>query len=304
MDRFAALRAFVRVVEAKGFAAAAREIGQSRSAVNRLVIGLEETLGAQLLNRSTRKVSPTANGEAFYERARQILGDLEEAERAVREHHDEPVGPMRINAPMSFGIRHLSPAVADFMAEQRRVQIQLVLDDRFIDPVEEGYDIVVRISEPDEMTTMVDHRIVAMKRVLCAAPIYLEKAGTPTSPDDLNRHQCLHYGNLASGNLWRLTSPDGGLTSVDVEGALCSNNGEVLKDAAVRGLGVVLLPTFIVGPELQAGRLVTVLNDFAPPEMILCAIYPPARHLSAKVRIFTDFLYERFGERPYWDLVD
>ena len=300
MDKLAAMRAFVTVVDQGGFAAAARVTGQSRSAVNRLVIALEDDLGVQLLNRTTRRVSPTANGVAFHERAREILGDLDDAERDVRQSHREAVGRLRVNAPMSFGTMHLGPAVADFMAKHPRLQVDLQLNDRFVDIVGEGFDLAIRIAEPQEDTSFVDVRICEARRVICAAPAYLAEHGRPTHPRDLRHHACLHYGE--AGNLWRLIGPEGSL-AVHVDPVLSSNNGEVLRDAAVRGIGICLLPTFVVGAELQAGRLATVLADFVPPRLMLSAIYPPSRHLSAKLRLFTDFLVDRFGGGPHWDLV-
>jgi DNA-binding transcriptional LysR family regulator len=303
MDKLAALKAFIAVTEESGFAAAARRLGQSRSSVNRLVINLEESLGVQLLNRTTRRVALTASGRAFYERVEALLADLDEAERSLGEAQDEPVGPMRINAPMSFGTLHLSPLIAEFMARYPAVQIELRLNDRFVDVVEEGYDLTIRIAEPDEESQLVDHRIAPVRRVLCAAPDYLACRGAPGAPAALADHDCLHYGYLPTGTRRRLVGPDGP-HAVAVKGMLCSNNGEVLRDAAVRGLDIALLPTFIAGGELQAGRLVTVLAGYPPVSLTLCAIYPPSRHLSAKVRLFTDLLVERFGDRPYWDLVE
>jgi len=302
MDRFAALTAFVATVDHGGFAAAARALGTSRSAVNRHVIALEEELGARLLNRTTRSVAPTATGQAFHERAVAILQELTEAERAVARDDGEPAGSLRINAPMSFGTLHLAPAVTAFMTHHPQVRIELRLDDRHIDPVSEGFDLTVRIAEPDERSGLVDHRIVEIKRVICASPAHLERHGAPRHPSELRTRPCLHYGNLASGNFWRLDGPDGA-AGVHVNGVLCSNNAEILREAATAGLGIALLPTFIAGGELQAGRLVSVLADYAPPQLFLCAVYPPGRHLSAKVRLFVDFLTERFGDRPYWDLV-
>jgi DNA-binding transcriptional LysR family regulator len=302
MDKFGALRAFVTVVEAGGFAAAARLLGVSRSAVNRLVIALEDDLGAQLLNRTTRRVAPTATGNAFYQRAKTVLDGLEEAERGVGEVQREAKGEMRINAPMSFGTLHLAPAVAEFMVRYPGVRIQLELNDRFVDVIEEGFDLTVRIWEPREDANLVDHRIAPVRRVLCAAPAFLKQQGMPAHPRQLERLPCLHYGNLATGHRWRLLGADGG-HSIQVAGVLCSNNGEVLRDAAVNGLGIALLPTFIAGAELQAGRLVTILDGYRPPDLTLCVIYPLSRHLSAKIRLFTDFLTGRFGGRPYWDLV-
>lgn len=303
MDKIAALTAYVTVVEQNGFAAAARTMGQSRSAVNRMVIALEDELGAQLLNRTTRRVSPTANGAAFYERARAILEDLADAERELGESQEDIAGQLRVNAPMSFGTMHLSSAIADFSAQHPQLRIELHLNDRLVDIVEEGFDIAIRIAEPRDDSSLVDFRICEARRVICASPDYLAQHGQPERPDDLKRHACLHYGNLPSGNLWRLIGPRGS-TGVHVNNVLCSNNGEVLRDAAVAGRGVTMLPTFIVGRELQAGRLVTVMSDYRAPELVLAAVYPPTRHLSAKIRLFTDFLVDRFGTRPYWDLVD
>lgn len=300
MDKFAALNVFKHVVEAQGFAAAARQLGMSRSAVNRLVIALEAELGAQLLSRTTRRVAPTATGLAFYERARAILGDLEEAEHAVGESHATPKGGMRINAPMTFGTMHLASAITDFMARYDDIQVQLVLNDRFVDPVEEGFDLTIRIAEPQDDTSLVDHRLIEARRVLCASPDHIAKHGTPAHPRELKSRRCLHYGHLPTGSAWRLTGPDG-RHDIRVNGVLCSNNGEVLKTAALDGLGIALLPTFIVAEALRAGRLVAVLPDFRPPEIWVCVIYPPGRHLSAKVRLLTDFLIDRFSDETAWE---
>ena len=302
MDKLAAMRAFVAVQEAGGFAAAARRTGLSRSALNRQVLALEAELGVQLFNRSTRHVAPTDSGRAFFERCRVLLAELEEAERALTRDHGEPRGSLRLNAPMSFGTMHLGPAIADFMADHPHLRIELLLDDRFVDPIAEGFDLVVRIAVPDETTTLVDHRIAEVRRVVCAAPAYLGQTGTPRHPDDLAGRPVLHYGNSAPGSGWRLTGPEGVVT-VPVETLLCSNNAEVLRDAAVRGLGLALLPTFIAGAELQAGRLVTVMEPWCAAPLTLQAVYPPSRHLSSGVRVLTDFLIERFGGEPYWDLV-
>jgi len=303
MDKFAALNAYVTVVEADGFAAAARVLGQSRSAVNRLVIALEDDLGVQLLNRTTRRVSPTANGAAFYDRAKSILSELVEAERDISDTGREAVGRLRVNAPMSFGIMHLGKAVADFMAQHPDLTIELNLNDRFVDIIEEGFDLAIRIAEPQEDSTLVDFRLCEARRVIYASPEYLAAHGTPQNPSELRNHHCLHYGNLSTGGMWRLIGPDGPV-GVHIDGAMVSNNGQVICDAVVRGLGIALTPTFISGPDLQAGRLVTILHDYKPTEVVLSAIYPPTRHLSAKIRLFTDFLIERFGGRPYWDLVE
>ena len=303
MDRFESMRAFTRVVETSGFAAAARRMGLSRSVVNKAVINLENMLGTQLLRRSTRQVTPTETGLAFYDRCVQILGDLDEAILAITELQQRPTGNLRINAPMSFGTLHLSGVIAEFMERYPDVHVELVLNDRFIDPIEEGFDVTLRAAGPDSSTSLIAREIVPAKRVLCASPGYLSQAGEPGDPVELKQHRCLHYGYLGSGSQWRLVGRDTDQTYA-INCVMWSNNGEVLKDAAVAGQGIALLPTFIVGQALQEGELRTLLTDYAPPDIWLCALYPRHRHLSAKVRLFVDLLVDRYGGRPYWDLVE
>lgn len=298
MDKFDSLRAFTQVVDSGGFAAAARQMGLSRSAVNKLVIALENELGVQLLHRSTRVVTPTETGLAFYERCVEILATLEEAERSITQLHEEPKGRLRINAPMTFGTLHLAPALADFLTQYPDLQVQLTLSDRFIDPIEEGFDVTVRIAQPHESASLIVRPLAPAERMLCAAPSYLQAHGTPAHPDELRHHSCLHYGQLAVENQWTLVSPDGELT-VAIQGVLCSNNGEVLKEAAVRGLGITLLPKFIVGNELQQGKLELVLPNYQPIELTIAIIYPVNRHLSTKVRLLVDFLQEQFVSHPH-----
>ena len=293
MDTFAELRAYVAVVDASGFAAAARSVGQSRSALNRLVIGLEDRLGVQLLHRSTRKVAPTSAGRAFYDRARRILEDLAEAERGVRAEHSEAAGRLRITAPLSLGRINISQVVAAFMCAHPRVEVELDLLTRFVDPVAEGYDISVRVAEPDEETTLVDHRILPVPYVACAAPDYLEQHGRPVTPAELRGHAHLYYRRSTGGYQWTFDGP-AGRTTVPVTPRLCSNNLEPIIEAARAGLGIAVLPRYAIAEDIAAGRLEDLLAGHAPPEAMLQAIYPPTRHLSANVRLFTDFLRERF----------
>jgi DNA-binding transcriptional LysR family regulator len=302
MDKFESMRAYTRVVESGGFAAAARAMGLSRSVVNKAVINLENELDAQLLRRSTRQVTPTDTGLAFYDRCVRILGELDEALTAVKELQERPIGSLRVNAPMSFGTLHLSPLVAEFMGAHPDVHIELVLNDRFVDPIEEGFDVTIRIGEAGQSTSLIVREIAPSRRVLCASPAYLEEAGEPGRPTELRQHRCLHYGYHGSGSQWRLAGPDGE-RSYAINCVMWSNNGEVLKDAAVREQGIVLLPTFIVGAALQAGELQTVLAEYQPPPTVVHALYPRHRHLSAKVRMFVDLVKTRFGEQPHWDLV-
>lgn len=302
MDKLSSIKAFTKVVDHGNFSEAGRELRLSRSAVSKYVIELERELGVQLLNRTTRSVSPTDNGQAYYRRCLAILADLEEADMAVTQAQVEPRGTLRVNAPMSFGTLHLGQAIADFMGLYPELTIQLVLGDHFVDPVQEGFDVTLRIADLAS-SSLIARKIVPARRVVCASPDYLARRGTPRHPNDLRDHDCLTYDHLATGTQWKLSGPDGDHW-IQVSWTLCANNGEVLGDAAIKGRGIALLPTFLVGPHLQAGRLSAILTDYKAPDLTLYAIYPPTRHLSVKVRLFIDFLVERFGGRPSWDKAD
>jgi DNA-binding transcriptional LysR family regulator len=297
MDKLSSLRAFAKVVEHGSFSEAARSLRLSRSAVSKAVMELEQELGVQLLNRTTRSAAPTENGRAYYERAVAILAELEEADLAVSHLQAEPRGLLRINAPMSFGTLHLGPALAAFMARYPELHIQLALSDEQIDAVQEGFDITLRIAELAS-SSLIARRLIGMPRAFCASPAYLARRGTPQHPRELKDHDCLTYGFLATRNQWKIIGPDGEHW-VSVPWKLCANNAEVLKQAALNGRGIALLPTFIAGAELTSGALMPVLEAYHAPEIALYAIYPPTRHLSSKVRLFIDFLVERFGER-HW----
>ena len=302
MDKLNSIRAFTKVVQHSSFAAAARDLRLSRSAVSKHVIELEQELGGQLLSRTTRSVTATENGQAYYERCLAILSDLEEADLSATRLQAEVRGLLRINAPMSFGTLHLARAVADFMEKYPDLRIQLLLSDQQVDPVQEGFDVTLRIADLPS-SSMIARRIAPARRAICASPSYLARHGTPKHPDDLRGHACLTYGHLATGNQWKLTGPDGDHW-IAIPWTLCTNNAEVLRDAAVQGRGIALLPTFIAGADFQQGCLATILPGYQAPEISIYAIYPETRHLSLKVRVFIDFLVERFGGRPYWDLVE
>lgn len=302
MDKFEGIRAFTRVVEAGGFAAAAREMGLSRSVVNKAVINLERELGTQLLRRSTRQVTPTDSGLAFYDRARQVLSDLDDALASVTSLQGKPTGNLRVNAPMSFGTLHLSRVIAEYMALYPDVHVELVLNDRFIDPIEEGFDVALRVGAPQATTSLVTRELVPIRLVLCASPDYLRRWGEPSRPTELARHRCLHYGYLDSGSKWRLGGPNGE-QAFAIHCVMSANNAEPLRDAAINHQGIAMLPTFIAGEALQTGQLRTILVDHQPPDITLSALYPRHRHLSTKVSMLIELLSVRFNAHPYWDLV-
>jgi DNA-binding transcriptional LysR family regulator len=299
MDKLDAMSAFAKVVAAGGYAEAARRLGLTRSAVSKAVMELEQLLGARLLDRTTRRVTPTEVGLAYYERCVSILAEIEETELQVSRLHDEPKGVLKINAPMSFGTLYLGAAVAEFMARYTDLRIELLLNDRYIDPLEEGVDVTVRIGElPD--SSLIARRLAPARRVLAASPEYLAQNGVPRSAEDLAAHRCLAYGQMAAVHRWTLQHGDKTF-SVPITSSLCSNNGDVLRAAALKGNGITNLPTFIVGPDIKSKRLKLVLPDTPPTELGIYALYAPNRYLAAKTRVFLDFLVERFGEVPAWD---
>jgi DNA-binding transcriptional LysR family regulator len=299
MDKLSAMNAFVKVVATRSFAEAGRRLGLTRSAVSKAVMDLERSLGARLLDRTTRRVSPTEAGLAYYERCVAILAHVEETEIQISRLHDEPRGVLKINAPMSFGMLYLAGAVADFMARHSDLHVELTLDDRFIDPLAEGVDVTLRIGTlPD--SSLIARRLAPARRALVASPDYLERHGEPESVADLGQHRCLNYGHGVFLQRWQLTEA-GKPISVPITAALSSNNGDVLRAAALRGNGIAALPTFIVGPDVQEGRLITVLPKNQPTDLGIYALYAPNRYLAAKTRVFIDFLVNRFGPNPEWD---
>ncbi len=299
LDNLAAMAVFARVVEDRSFTRAAGALGCSKSAVSKAVSQLEDRLGARLLNRTTRRLALTEAGTAYYERAARILAEAAEADSAVSALQDEPRGTLRVNAPMTFGQRHLAPAIGAFLKHYPELRLDITLTDRFVDLIGEGYDVAVRIAAlPD--SSLIAAKLAPNRRVVCASPGYLARAGTPHHPQDLRKHNCFGYTYQVTGDSWRFMGPRGP-TTVRVTGTLTANNGEILKAAMREGLGLAPVPTFSVADELKSGELVIVLPDYIDAETSVYAVYPQSRHLSAKVRAFVDFLRQRFGPEPYWD---
>ena len=301
MDRFAAMQVFSQVVESGSFARAADRLNLSTSATSRHVAELESHLRTRLLNRTTRRVSLTDSGRAFYERCVQLLGDLEEAEQEAARAAVVPRGTMKLTTSVAFGVRHLAPAIAAFLARHREVRFDVSLSDRMVDLVEEGFDLGIRIGGPGS-ENLVARKLGETRLVPCASPEYLESRGAPQSPDELARHNCFTYEHVTPRNLWRFRDAAGHEQAVRVSGNLHSNNGDLLAEVAARGTGIVFEPAFIVGPEVRAGRLVPLLQDFEPAPVPIYAVYPSRKHLSAKVRLFVDFLVDSFAGTAGWTL--
>jgi DNA-binding transcriptional LysR family regulator len=297
MDRMTSMATFVKVVESGGFSAAARALGISPSMVTTHVRALEERLAVRLLNRSTRKVSLTEAGHAYYERCLQILTDVEEAERIAEALQSTPRGTLRLNTSVAIP-PFLAPVIAEFVSLYPEVSVNLAMTDRMIDLVEEGFDLAVRnMSVPD--SSLIARCVATYRLVVCGSPGYLAARGSPREPADLVHHNCLIYSHSAWGSQWRFAGPDGE-QSVAVAGNLQANSDNALRLAAVHGQGLALAPSFLLIDEIKSGRLVPVLTEFLQTDHAINAIYPHRRHLSAKVRSFIDLLARRFRDDPAW----
>jgi DNA-binding transcriptional LysR family regulator len=288
---------FVKVVESGGFSAAARALSISPSMVTAHVQSLEERLGIRLLNRSTRRVSLTEVGHAYYERCLQILAEMEDADRIAQALQSTPRGTLRLNTSIAIPPL-LAPVIAEFVALYPEVSINLTMTDRMIDLVEEGFDLAVRnMAVPD--SSLIVRRVAAYRFVVCGAPGYLAARGTPRHPSDLVQHNCLVCSQSFWGNEWRFDGP-AGEQSVAVTGNLQANSDNALRLAAVHGQGLALAPSFLLIDEIKAGRLVPVLSEFLQTEHAINAIYPHRHYLSAKVRTFIDLLAKHFHADPAW----
>ncbi|WNK00990.1 LysR family transcriptional regulator [Thalassospiraceae bacterium LMO-JJ14] len=298
-DPLEGMTVFTAVVDAGSFTAAAKQLRASKASVSTQLQKLEDRLGVRLLNRTTRRLSLTDEGRAFYEHCRRILDEAREALDALDNTGSAPRGVLRVNAPMSFGTLHLGPAIADFMYQYPEIEIDLVLNDRQIDVVEDGFDVAIRIARlPD--SSLIARRLAPCHRVLLASPAYWDRMGRPTHPSELRNHEALIYDYLSEPDTWTFKGPEGRI-AVTVSGRLRANNGEVLLNAAKCGLGIALAPTFFCCGEVRDGELEIALGEYEDDPISVYAVYPHRRHLSARVRAFVDFLAARFGDNPYWD---
>jgi len=296
MDLLHGIRVFQAVVETGSFTAAAGRLALSAPMASRAVAELESHLGARLLHRSTRRTTLTETGRAYYERTRDLLAELDEVDASVRAASVHPRGRLRVNAALAFGVRHLAPVLPEFMRRYADLEVDLTLTDRVVDLIEDGVDVAIRIGRLLP-SSYVARPIAPVRLITCASLDYLERHGRPVRPEDLGAHRCLSYSYATEGDLWEYTR-GGETVAVRVSGPLRANNGDALRDAALAGLGIVLQQDFLVGPDTAGGRLVALLEDWAPPAGGIHAIYPSRRHLSAGVRAFVDFLVERFAPRP------
>ena len=298
MDRLEGMSTFIRVAEAGSFTAVAERLGLARSAITRSIAALEAHLGVKLIARSTRSLRLTAAGEVYLERCREILALVDAAEGDLSGDERGPRGPIRISVPVSFGVRHLAPLVADFITTYPGVHLDVDFNDRQVNLIESGLDMAIRITTQLD-PTQVARRLSTSRLLTLASPEYLARQGRPRVPDDLLIHQCLGYtGTARSAWPYRVA---GELQWVPVQGRLQANSGDALLDACQRGLGIVRQPSFIAAPAVRAGPLEVVLADYPGPELGIHAVFPSNRYLPTRVRALADYLAERIGPTPYWD---
>lgn len=297
MDKFQEMRAFVTVVDKGSFVGAADALDLSKTAISRLVNDLESRLGTRLLHRTTRKLSLTPEGELFHERCKQLLDGVSEAEAELTATSTEAFGQLRVNVPVSFGLLHLAPLWPAFMSLHPRVELDVTLADRLVDIVDEGYDLAVRIGQL-KTSSLVSRQLTTTRMVLCASPEYLRRNGVPEHPDDIAQHAVISYSLLSMGEQWEFDGPSGAI-SVKVVPRMRTNSGDTCCEAAVQHQGIVLQPSFLVGPHLASGALVEVLPQYRSKEFGIYVVYPSRRHLSPKVRVLIDFLLDAFRMRAW-----
>ncbi len=296
MDRLTEMEAFATVVDQGGFTDAAKKMGISKSAVSKHVSSLEARLGARLLNRTTRRVSPTEIGLAYYDRARQVIADAGEADAVVTSTQSAPSGLLRISVATDFGVNLLSPILADFLREYPDITVNMVLNNHYVELISEGFDMAVRIGDLEESSLRV-RKLTETTQQMIGSPEYFRKFGRPEKIDDLNNHKLLHYSNQSSENVWRITSPTGEKRQVRTAGWLTVNDGQSLLNAAISGLGIAFLPAFLYADALRAGQVEAAIPDLPPEVLGVYAVYPPGRFTQPKVRAFIDFLVNRFPDK-------
>lgn len=300
MDPLRDVAVFAQVVESGSFTAAAERLALSKSVVSKYVTRLEERLGARLLNRTTRRIALTEVGRTFYEHSLRGLREIEEAEAEVARLQNVPRGKLRINAPMSFGVLHLAPAIADLTRQYPDLAVDLHFDDRKLDLVEGGFDVAVRISDLAD-SSLVARRLGPCRHTVVAAPDYLARRGSPKTPEELAQHDIVTYQYQESARQWQFVDAEGRSIMVPVSGAIEMNNSLGMREAVLNGGGIMRTPTFVVGKDIQQGRLQPVLSQYRTLQLSIYAVYPQRRHLSPKVRAFIEFMAERIGDQPYWD---
>ncbi|QDX21198.1 LysR family transcriptional regulator [Pandoraea pnomenusa] len=300
MDRLTSLAIFVAAVEEGSLAAAARRFGLSAAMAGKHVSAIEAELSARLLHRTTRRLSLTETGQTYYERCKRILEAFDEAKREASDTQGTARGVLRIAAPVTFGVMHLGEVVARYMADHPNVNVEVQLGDRYVDLIEAGVDVAIRIGRLED-PGLVTRRLAPCRMVLCASPAYLERHGTPRTPEALMHAQRLAFSEAVSAGDWTLRDRENRAHVIDGPCRMTANNAQMLLAAAIGGAGIVYGPTFVLGAHLQRGELVELLPAYRAADLTIQAVYPSTRRIPFKVRRFIDYLAEAFGDEPPWD---
>ncbi|PCJ02293.1 MAG: LysR family transcriptional regulator [Alphaproteobacteria bacterium] len=300
MGQLENISAFVKIVETGNITRAAKQMNIVKSALSRRLAELENSLGTQLIHRTTRHFSVTEAGENYYQRAIQILADVNDLNSSTSNEKIQIEGPLKISVPLSFGLQNLSPLIREFTEQHPKLLISVDFSDRSVNLVEEGFDLAIRISNLKDSTLMA-RKIAPIRMVICASPAYLEEYGEPKTPQDFKQHHVLQY-TLMPSPIWKFNTPNGKEVNISVNIKMSANNGDFLRDAAIDGQGIIKTPTFIVWKDIKSGKLTPIMGEYKVESLNAYVIYPPTPYLSNRVRTFIDFLVHRLQGEPYWDI--
>ena len=300
-ETLADLAVFVAVARTGSFTAAANALEISKSQVSKCVNRLEEVLGARLLQRTTRRLRLTEAGSTLYETSQRALQSIEDAQLAVSNLQGAPRGVLKVSASIAFGSAQLPAVVARLTQQYPDLGVELLLEDRHVDLLQEGVDVAVRITGDPPDSALVYRRLGPNRQVVCASPRYLERRGVPGTLDELASHECIAHLQRSTPRTWHFTAPGGGKASVDIRGRIAITSSLGVREAALEGLGIIELNSYLVGPDIQAGRLVRLLPAYEPKELSVYAVFPQRRYLAPKVRVFIDAMLERMTPQPAWD---
>ena len=301
MDRLECDRMFIAVMETGSFVGAAERLKTSSGQASKLLSRLESDLGVRLLNRTTRSVSPTEAGRAYYDRLRPLIDEIDTLDLDILNISQSPRGRLRLTAPLTFGILELTPVLTQFAAEYPDIEFDVSFSDRLTNLVDEGFDMAVRVGRPGD-SSLIIRKLCAVRIVVVGAPDYLEQHGVPQSPEDLRHHSCIIDTNFADPKKWPFRNASGQPENVSIDGRIRFSNAEACLLAAEAGLGLACVPGFVAGDAIRSGRVIRLLQSFETEPYDVHVLYPHSRHLAAKVRLLVDTLVERYKDLPHWEV--
>ncbi len=290
MDKIIAMTTFVQIAESGSLTKAAEVMDKSLPSVVRMLATLEEYLGVRLINRTTRKISLTKDGQHYLERCKRILNEIEDAEKELLAEHDEPIGTIRVTAPVLFGYRHVTPALIHFAQKYERVEMDLVLLNRVVNLVDEGFDVAIRIGELED-SSMIARKVGYVRRIVCASPKYLKEHGTPKLPEEISNYDCIRHTGIASSTHWNFVK-NKKQQSVPVHGPMMCNDAAASIDACASGLGIGMFLSYQIAPLIKQKKLKLILTDFEPTPLPVSVVYPQPKFMATRVRVFVDWMTE------------